>query len=272
MSETRREQTPSVSADGDDCRQGVAPGAGASQREARSRAIRQEVVHLCAKRLGARAAGSAGLERLARFVAAACKRRLQDRERGVAEGGGVAAPALMQRRKVMDQFRPVEPLAGGGRGAGGAGAAFDRGGVGDGHHGYIPLPPRACKAPRRLDFRRPGPFGLDRVPDRDGQIRSAEALDRPDAGRRRDVDFRQIAVDDVDADEDEAAALELGSDAFADRPLARRELGLLRRPAANHVGADVVADRDAVDGALRFAVDQDDPLVARATPRAGTSG
>ena len=105
-------------------------------------------------------------------------------------------------------------------------------------------------------------LGLDRVPDRHGEIGAAEPLDRADAGRRGDVDLGQIAVDHVDADEQKAAPLELRPDRRADLALARGELGFLRRPAAHHVGADVVGRRHAIDRALRLAVDQDDALVA----------
>src|SRR5208337_336394 len=69
----------------------------------------------------------------------------------------------------------------------------------------------------------------------------AKALDGADPGRRGDIDLRQIAVNHVDADEQEPAPLELGPDSLADFAFARRKFCLLRRPAAHHVGADVVA-------------------------------
>jgi hypothetical protein len=45
------------------------------------------------------------------------------------------------------------------------------------------------------------PLLLDHVPDFRGDIRPAEPRDGANAGRRGHVDFGEIAVDDVDADE-----------------------------------------------------------------------
>ena len=87
-----REQPAPVSADRHDSRQGRPRRRG---REPAGRDVErdlQQVVHLGAQRLGAGPPGSARLERLARLAAAACKRRLQNRDRDAAEGGGVAAP------------------------------------------------------------------------------------------------------------------------------------------------------------------------------------
>ena len=53
-------------------------------------------------------------------------------------------------------------------------------------------------------------------------------------------------------------------DAGADLLFARRQLGRLGAAADMHVGAAVVLGRHTVDGADRFAVDQDDALVALA--------
>ena len=73
------------------------------------------------------------------------------------------------------------------------------------------------------------PLGLDRVPDRHREIGAAQALDGAQAGRRGHVDLGQIAVDHVDADEQQAAPLQLRPDAGANLLLARGQLGLPAR-------------------------------------------
>src|SRR5262245_39783124 len=50
-----------------------------------------------------------------------------------------------------------------------------------------------------------GAPGLDLVPDHGRHVGAAEVLDRPDAGRRGDVDLGEVAVDHVDTDEEEPA-------------------------------------------------------------------
>ena len=59
---------------------------------------------------------------------------------------------------------------------------------------------------------------------------AAEALHLADARRRGDVDLGQIIADHVDADEDEAAALQLRADRLADLALALRQLVGSGRP------------------------------------------
>jgi hypothetical protein len=46
-----------------------------------------------------------------------------------------------------------------------------------------------------LSGRRLGPLLLDRIPDHRRDIRAAEPRDGAEAGRRRDVDLGEIAVD-----------------------------------------------------------------------------
>src|SRR6185437_749407 len=104
--------------------------------------------------------------------------------------------------------------------------------------------------------------GFDRVPDLRRDVGSAEAGDGADAGRRGYVDLGEIAVDHVDADKQQSALSQLRAERRADFPLARREVGRLRRAAAHHVGAQIVRGRDTVDGAGELAIDQDDALVA----------
>ena len=106
------------------------------------------------------------------------------------------------------------------------------------------------------------PLLLDLVPDQRRDVRPAEIPDRADAGRRGDVDLGEPAADHVDADEQQAALAQRRADGRADLALARRQLGVLRRAAAHHVGAKVVGGRHAVHRAGVFAVDQDDALVA----------
>src|SRR5262245_44110081 len=111
----------------------------------------------------------------------------------------------------------------------------------------------------------PSGFGaplLDPIPDHRGHILAAEVLDRPNAGRRGDVDLGEETVDHVDADEPEPALAQRRADRDADLALACGQLGVLRGAATHHVGAQVVRRRDAVDGAGELAVDQDDALVA----------
>src|SRR5687768_13577225 len=57
---------------------------------------------------------------------------------------------------------------------------------------------------------------LDRVPDLGCDVRPAELGDGADAGRRGDVDLRQVAVDHVDADQQQAAFTQCGAEPLAD--------------------------------------------------------
>src|SRR6266540_1467040 len=105
------------------------------------------------------------------------------------------------------------------------------------------------------------PLRLDLLPDQDRNIRSAYVLYSADACRRGDIDLRQIAVDRVKADKEEAAFTKRGSKRRADLALTRRKFSRLRGAAAHHIGAQVVGRRHAVDRARELAVDQDDALV-----------
>src|ERR1700687_3722686 len=84
-----------------------------------------------------------------------------------------------------------------------------------------------------------GPLVLDRVPDPGRDIRAAEPGDGADAGRRGDVDLGEVAVDDVDADEQQSALAQAWPQRRADFALAVRKLGGLRRAPAHHVGAQI---------------------------------
>ena len=106
------------------------------------------------------------------------------------------------------------------------------------------------------------PLRLDLVPDQRRDVGAAEILDRADAGRRGDVDLGEEVADHVDADEQQPALAQRRAEAFADVALALGQIGRLRRAAAHHVGAQIVGRRHAVDRAGKFAVDQDDALVA----------
>src|SRR5215475_8771223 len=64
------------------------------------------------------------------------------------------------------------------------------------------------------------PLGLDLVPDQCRDVGPAKILDRANARRRGDIDFGQIAVDHVNADEQQAALTQRRSDALADLDLA----------------------------------------------------
>jgi len=59
-----------------------------------------------------------------------------------------------------------------------------------------------------------------------------------------------------------AATLELRPDAGADLALPGGQFGFPGRPAAHHIGADIVADRHPVHRAERLTVDQNDAFVA----------
>src|SRR5450631_287173 len=106
------------------------------------------------------------------------------------------------------------------------------------------------------------PLLLDHIPDLPSHIRSAEPRNRANSRRRGDVDLGEMAVDDVDADEQQSALAQRRAQRVADFALTRRKLGGLRGAAADHVGAQVIRRRNAVDRAGEFAVDQNDALVA----------
>ena len=101
----------------------------------------------------------------------------------------VSGIELAQRRQLLDELGPLDALRR--RPGARAGAEFERGGVGVGHGSYIPPRPGDHKV-------RPAPreqlllaeLNFDCVPDRHGEVGSADPLDRADPGRRGDVDFR----------------------------------------------------------------------------------
>src|SRR4051812_9229908 len=111
------------------------------------------------------------------------------------------------------------------------------------------------KSGRKLATRRY--FLLDRVPDQPGRVRPVELVDRDDPRRGGDVDLGQpFAVDDVDADEEQAAPLELGSERGANLLLAVGQLGLRRRTADCEVRAYLALPGNPVDRAGHVSIDQ----------------
>ncbi len=104
---------------------------------------------------------------------------------------------------------------------------------------------------------------LDRFPDQAGGVGAVESVDGDDARGRRDVDFGEpFAADYVEADEEESAALEFGSNSGADFLFARRELRLRGLAADSEVRANLAFAGDPIDRAGDLAVDENDPLVA----------
>src|SRR5262249_20508145 len=140
----------------------------------------------------------------------------------------------------------------------------------------MPAPVCAAKAYRKafnpartfreqMERRRsPRPLGFNPVPDHGRDIRTAEILHRPDARRGGDIDFRQITVNHIDADKQQAAAAQSRPQPQTDFTLAFRQLGLGRRTATHHVGAKVVRRRHPIDGTGEFAIHQNDALVSLA--------
>src|SRR5450432_1075039 len=95
----------------------------------------------------------------------------------------------------------------------------------------------AVAVPRKMAARSQSqlpPLLLDHVPDHRRYIRAAEPGNGADAGRGGDVDLGEIAVDDVDADEQQSALAQAWAQFGADFALARREVGGLGGAAAHH--------------------------------------
>src|SRR5450631_3537670 len=67
------------------------------------------------------------------------------------------------------------------------------------------------------------PLLLDHIPYLRRDIRPAEPGDGADARRRGHVDLGEMAVDDVDADEQQSALAQAWAETLADFALARRE-------------------------------------------------
>src|SRR5579862_3127790 len=86
---------------------------------------------------------------------------------------------------------------------------------------------------------------LDRVPDPPFERHVVEAIDFLNAGRRGDVDLRQIVADHVDPDEDEALIAQGGADGGTDFALAPRQLRLCRLTADMEIGARLALGRNA---------------------------
>ena len=144
-----------------------------------------------AQTLGARAASAARFERFARLLAAVLQNPADDLD---ARGPirrlivGVRTP---RGRKVSLEARSIKGCAGvdGSRTTSG----LKRNVI---HNGLL-MNASLC---------------FDNVPNRASEIAAAESLNSAQTGRRSHVDLREIAIDDVDADEDEASAFELRAD------------------------------------------------------------
>src|SRR5438105_15856459 len=103
---------------------------------------------------------------------------------------------------------------------------------------------------------------LDRPPDQCRRVGAVELVDRDNSGGRGDVDLGQPApADDIDSDEQQPSALELGGESGANLLLARGQLGLSGGAADGKVRADFALAGDAIDRAGDFTVDQHDALM-----------
>src|SRR4029079_3205216 len=90
---------------------------------------------------------------------------------------------------------------------------------------------------------------------------AAERLHLPDAGRRRDVDLGEIRTDDVDAGEDQAAALQFRLQPRADFTIALVEFDRHSAAANVQVCTRFAGLRYAIECARDFAIDQDNAFV-----------
>jgi hypothetical protein len=100
------------------------------------------------------------------------------------------------------------------------------------------------------------------VDDGFAQAQAAKPIDFPNARGAGDVDFGEVAADDIEADEGEAIAAQDGADLGADVAFSIGDVGGDGLAADGHVAAKLTAAGDAIDRAYRFAVEHDDPLVA----------
>src|SRR5689334_8838409 len=93
-----------------------------------------------------------------------------------------------------------------------------------------------------------GELALDCLPDQPRRVGAVELVDGDDPGRRCDIDLGQpLATDHVDADEQQATPLQLGTQPSANLLLALRELALRGLSADREVRADFSFTRYAVD-------------------------
>src|SRR5690606_26577194 len=105
--------------------------------------------------------------------------------------------------------------------------------------------------------------GFDHVEQVGADVEPELCVQLADAGRTGDVDFGQPVADHVQADEQHPARLHFRPDLGGDPAVAVGERAALATPAHGKVAAEVVALRDARQAVVdRFAVDQQDPLVA----------
>ena len=86
---------------------------------------------------------------------------------------------------------------------------------------------------------------LDHVPHQGRGVDARELQHLLGAGGRGDVDLGQVVADHVDADEDQAAFLQIGADGGADFQVARGQFDRRRRAADAQVGTDLILGRDA---------------------------
>src|SRR5262249_35118190 len=87
------------------------------------------------------------------------------------------------------------------------------------------------------------PLRLDVVPDHRRNVWPAHVFDRPNAGGRCNVDFREIAVDHVDANEQQASLTQGGTDPLADFSFAFGQFSSRRYAPTNHIGSQIVGCR-----------------------------
>src|SRR3954453_9584430 len=100
-------------------------------------------------------------------------------------------------------------------------------------------------------------------PDQPGRVGAVELVDRDNSCRGSDVDFGEpAAANDIDADEQQPATLQFGSETGADFLLACGQLGLCGRAADCEIGADFSFAGHAIDGAGNLTIDEHDTLIA----------
>src|SRR5271155_2876343 len=104
--------------------------------------------------------------------------------------------------------------------------------------------------------------GLDFIPNHGCQIGTVEAGDLLQTGWARNVDFRQVVTDYVNADENKPLIAQDGTNAPANFAVARRQSHLLRPAAHMHVAARLARGWHSIERTDGFPIDQDNALVA----------
>src|SRR5947209_4727639 len=104
---------------------------------------------------------------------------------------------------------------------------------------------------------------FDRPPDQPGRVGAVKLVDRDNSCRGGHVDLGEpAAANDIDADEQQPATLEFGSESGADFLLASCQLSLCGRAADCEVGADLSFAGHTIDRARNLTVDKNDTLIA----------